>query len=112
MNKRTRFAEQANNVEERRREDEDAANIFAVMQVSHHEQVNAIKEDNATVMQMAQMQMKKDDGAAITDSAADGTVHEDDGGNAIESTATVLAKRGQGEQQPARRGTQRHTATG
>jgi len=31
MNKRAQFAKQANNVEERRREDEDAANIFAVV---------------------------------------------------------------------------------
>jgi len=58
MKKRTRFAEQANNAKERRREDEDAANIFAVMQKSHHKQVNAIKEANVTAMQMAQMQMK------------------------------------------------------
>ena len=49
MNKRTQFAEQANTVEERRREDEDAADILAVMQESHHEQVNVIKEANATV---------------------------------------------------------------
>ena len=58
MNKRNRFAEQANNVEERKREDEYVANIFVVMQESHHEQVNAIRESNAMVMQMVQMQMK------------------------------------------------------
>ena len=55
---RARFAEQANNIEERRTEDEDAANIFAVMLEFHHKQVNTTKEANTIATQMAQMQMK------------------------------------------------------
>ena len=64
------------------------------MQVSHQEQVNAIKEANATAMQNA-------------DATAEGTVHEDNGSNANKSTAPVPAEGRQGEFEPTGKETRR-----
>ena len=52
--KRQRFAE----VEEEKKEGEDATVIFAMMQESHSEQMNQMKESNQMTMKMAQDQMK------------------------------------------------------